>query len=112
MDVLDVLPKTEDTRIFLIAKVTCLSELLVVWQVRSRMNDQMTRLFERFTTVAHKNFSVCATCVTGFHVIAVMRLCLVVFVAHRADEIFGIFNVMLIVVEKRFCGADQSSTTA
>lgn len=112
MNVLDVMAKTENTRILPIAQVACVSELELVREVSVFVRFQMTSLFERLSTLALEFMTVFAMRMHCLHVGVECGFCFVDFVALVAPEGGACPDVVVEVDFEDFGGSDELSARA
>lgn len=78
------------------------------------MHRKMTRFLERFAALAREFPAVAliVLTVTNYHVIVVVRLCFVAFIAVGAAEAYVDRDVLFVVFEQRLRGTDEAPAFA
>lgn len=95
-----MLAETEDARIPFVAEAALMDELLIVGQVRVGMDHQVTRFLERLVALLALILPTrVRLVVVGQHVVVVMQLRLVGFVALVAAEVDGVADVVIVMAD-------------
>lgn len=106
MDMLNVTTETENAGVFFAAKLACVSELELVWEVCIFVDLEVASLFKRFSAFTLKLLFIS---VERSHVDIEIGLGFVDFVAFVAPEGCAFLDVVVEVKFEDFCRSDELS---